>query len=453
MTLLHATWTLAKKDLRVFVRDRTGMALGFGLPVILVLAFGFVYKIAFGGQGSMSKTTLWAIDLDQSDASKAFVAALAKSPTVTRRPRDGETPPDRDTLRKKVEDGEAHHALVIEAGFGATLAEGRFPRMTMFRDPDRGLESQLVSIALMQAFFSAGAEKLAPLLTTRALELSGLPEEWRDRILSLSTTFTKSVEALFVQAEGEGKLRDSNTEEGTDGSGSGINFTSVMSDMIPLERIDIKPPERPKQLSYMLAHNVSGISVMMLMFGLVACGTLLLQEREQGTLQRLMVLAMPRSSILWGKFLFTAIMGACQLVVMFGVGELAFKVSILRDLSTLIVLSLALLIAVTSFGVLIAALARTQKQAEGLSTIIILVMSAVGGAWFPIQMVDLPLAGEIAAKCTLTWWAMSSFQGMLWYGKSWTDPTMLRDVGVLLAFAIVASLTALLAFRRRFLRG
>ena len=68
-------------------------------------------------------------------------------------------------------------------------------------------------------------------------------------------------------------------------------------------------------------------------------------------------------------------------------------------------------------------------------------------------MIDLPLFGAVAARCTLTWWAMSGFQGMLWYGRSWTDPGMLRDIGVLLAFGIAASLLARVAFRKRYVEA
>ncbi|MBI4879271.1 MAG: ABC transporter ATP-binding protein/permease [Planctomycetes bacterium] len=450
MNPLHATWTLAQKDLRLYLRDRTGMLLGFGLPVVLVLAFGFVYKMAFGRSGGMSSTTLWVADLDQSDRSRAFLAALRENTMLSIRPREGEDAAPAGDLKGKVEDGEAHHALVIERGFELALDAGSFPALTMYRDPDRTLEAQLVSIALMQSFLGAAdPQEAAPLMTARALELAGLPDEWSERIQTLSRAFSGSVEALFVEAEDEGLLQAAAPDE----EPAAFDFSSVMRGLVPVRNVDIKPPDRPKELSYMLAHNVSGISVMMLMFGLVACGTLLIQEREQGTLRRLLLSPMQRRSILWGKFLFTAIIGVLQLAVMFAVGELVFSVSLLRDPLTLLVLSAALVFSVTAFGMLIASLARTTRQAEGLSTIIILVMSAVGGAWFPIQMFDLPLASEIVAKCTLTWWAMSAFQGMFWHGKPWTDPTMLGQLGVLLAFGAVASCCAQVAFRRRYVEA
>lgn len=460
MNQLRASWTIARKDLRIYFRDRTGMLLGFGLPVVLVLAFGFTFKMSFGGPDGLTRSTLWVADLDQSERSQAFVGRLRSADTIRVRPRDGEENKSEAELRELVEDGEAHHALVIEAGFGQALEAQRFPELTLFRDPGRELEAQMVSIGLMQAFLGSKAMNLAPLVTTRALQLSGLPESFTDRIRTVSNTFSDSVGALFMEASQSGLLEeeepaDEPGEGATDGPAdqAGAGFAAIISQLIPVDRIDIQPPERPKQLSYMLAHVISGISVMMLMFGLVACGVLMIQEREEGTLQRLLMTAVPRNSLLWGKFLFTAVIGICQLLVMFGVGGLVFQVNLVRDPITLLVLSMALVFAVTSFGMLIAALSRTSKQAEGMSTLIILVMSAVGGAWFPVQMFDLPLAGVIATRCTVTWWAMSAYQGMLWYGKSWTDPGMLRDVAVLLGFGLVASMIAIRTFRRRYIES
>ncbi len=441
MNLWKAAWTIARKDLRIYFRDRTGMLLGFALPLVLVGAFGFVMKFAMGKEGGLEKSTLWVADLDGSPKSREFVEALRGASTVRVQPKPGEKAPSAEELRKKVEDGEAHHALLVEAGFGEAIEGGRLPRLRMFRDPGREMESQMISVGLLQAFFSTAGGKSAPILTARALQLMGLPEEWHERILAIATGFSSGVEGLFTDAEKEGRLGDGN---------GGPDFQSVMTDFVPVERVDLKPPGRPKNLSYMLAHVVSGTGVMMLMFGLVACASLLIREREQKTLDRIRLAAAPGDSLLLGKVLFAGICGALQLVLLFAFGSLVFDVSALRDPATLIVVSLATLLAINAFGMLIATWAGTQKQAEGVSTLIILVMSALGGAWFPVQLFDLPLPAQIVTKCTLTHWAVSAYQGMFWYGKAWTDPAMLGKLSVLLAFALVAGLAARALYRRRY---
>lgn len=445
MTLLGAAWNVARKDLRLYFRDRTGMLLGFALPLVLAGAFGFVMKVGFGKEGGLSKATLWVADLDGTDESRAFVAALRRSPTIRLRPEEKGAGETAESLRRKVEEGEAHHALVIEAGFAAGLRERRLPRLRMFRDPGRDLEDQMIAIGVFQGILSGTGPDLAPVLTARALQLSGLPAEWSDRILAISRTFSTAVEGLFREAEGRRPAAPETAGE------AGPDFASVIGNLFPMEKVDFAPPARPRQLTFMLAQSVSGIGVMMLMFGLVAAGTMLLKEREEGTLERLLVAPAPRDALFLGKFVFMLLIGALQLVILFAFGRFVFHVDVLARPMTMLMVSLAVLVATTAFGLVVAAWARTTKQAEGLSTIVILVMSALGGAWFPIQMLELPLAARIVTRCTLTHWAMSAYQGLFWHGKSWTERPMLVALGVLWGFALAALALALRLYRRRYL--
>jgi ABC-type multidrug transport system permease subunit len=189
---------------------------------------------------------------------------------------------------------------------------------------------------------------------------------------------------------------------------------------------------------------------MMLMSGLVACSVTLLVERDAGTLRRLLVAAIDRRAVLLGKFLLCMVMGLLQLVILFGVGELVFAVGTFRDPLTLLVLALTWTLCATSFGMLVAAWAKTQKQAEGLSTLLILVFAAIGGCWFPIQIADLPLAANIVTHATPTYWAMSAFQGMFWHQRSFLEPSMLLPIAVQLAFAVIGGALALRLFARRY---
>jgi ABC-type multidrug transport system permease subunit len=192
---------------------------------------------------------------------------------------------------------------------------------------------------------------------------------------------------------------------------------------------------------------------MMLLFGMLACGSTLLQERESGTLRRLLIAAIPRGSILGAKFLFSAIIALLQLIVLFAFGNLLFHIGVLRDPVTLAVLCLTWTAVAASFGMLIAAWAKTTKQAEGIATLLILVMAAVGGCWFPIQILDLPWQAELATQWTPTYWAMSGFQGMFWEQRSWMHPKMLTTIGVQWGFALAASAVALLFYRRNYVAG
>jgi linearmycin/streptolysin S transport system permease protein len=189
------------------------------------------------------------------------------------------------------------------------------------------------------------------------------------------------------------------------------------------------------------------------MFGLMACSTTLLQEKDQGTLRRLLCSPAPRTAVPLGKFLFCFVVGLVQMLLLFSFGELVFHVGTFRHPLSLVVLAISWSACATSFGMLIATWAKSQKQAEGLSTLLILVMAALGGCWFPVQIANLPWFAAGIMKCTLTWWAMTGFQGMYWHSYPLTHPTMLLSLGVQWAFALGGGYVALRLFHRSYLAG
>ncbi|MFQ5749869.1 MAG: ABC transporter permease [Planctomycetota bacterium] len=454
MNLLRSTLLIARKDLKLFFRDRSGMVLGFLLPVALVGIFGFVMKFAFGGGSGMPRAALWVSDEDGSEASRRFLDLLRASDMLRVQPEPEEPAKTAADLRKLLQDGEAHHALILGKGFGAAVDAGGKPPLRMLRDPGRIMEDRIIGVGLMQAFMEATEGRSWPGALGGLMRKTGMDEKQVQQIVE-GARGVQSLIAAFTGAsmeEGEQDLQGGGSGE-TEPPTSGFEMNTFLDEMVPLETEDLTPPDRPRQVAFQLAQAVSGVTVMMLMFGLMATSSMLLKEREEGTLLRLLVSPVSRVSVLWGKFLFSAVIGMLQLVVLFAFGEVLFHIQALRDPVTLLILCFTWVAAATSFGMLISAWARTPKQAEGLSTLLILVMAALGGCWFPVQIMDLPLVGRIATHATLTWWAMSGFQGMFWDGLSWTHPRLLFALGVQWAFVLAASWGALVLFRRRYTAG
>jgi ABC-2 type transport system permease protein len=93
---------------------------------------------------------------------------------------------------------------------------------------------------------------------------------------------------------------------------------------------------------------------------------------------------------------------------------------------------------------LIASVARTPAAANGLATFLILMMSAMGGAWFPFSR--MPEFMQTLGKFTLVYWAMEGFTAAVWAGASL--PEMLPWCGVQLAIAVAIMAVSLWRFRR-----
>lgn len=451
MNTWSAAITIAKKDLGLYLRDRTGLLLGILLPVVMVAVFGAVMQFAFGGGDSVPRVLLWVVDEDQTEQSARFTGALRAAPVLSVRPRGQQVARDADQLRAMVADGEAHHALVIQEGFGASLTSGGPPQLRLLRDPGRPMESQLISIGIVQAAMSAAGSASGSWIVGNVMRAHGMEDAGITRVQQRMQAVQEVISRwLATEAPERGDPTD---DEGPAEATPSLDMSAMWTDMVPVVKEDIAPPARPKSLGYQLAQSVSGMTVMMLMFSMIACSSMLLVERDQGTLRRLLVSSAPRHALLLGKFLFCLTIGVAQLTVLFAFGEAVFSIGAYRDPVTLLALSVTWAATATSFGVLIAVWARSQKQAEGLSTLLILVMAALGGCWFPLQTADLPWYGEVATRSMLTYWAMEGFQSLLWHQRSLADPVVLRAVGVQWGFVLVAGSLAWRLWNRRFLES
>ena len=465
-------WDLAAKDLRTYFRDRVGLALGFLMPIALVTVFGVVMAYAFGGSGGTPKIGMMLVDLDQTPASRRLVEGLRASDML--RVRDvterGEDP--KAYVRKEIGEGDAHHGLIIESGYGAALDAGQVPALTMMRDPGRTMEEQIIQFALMQEMISLGDSDLIFASLGKLFQRNGLDaEQWtglRQRFLDTGEVIQDWIDdgsLSFEEQEGDDKASDeegvdpeedsaqepakeSTTETASDEAQT--DPMAMMADLLPIENVDISPPNRAAQVTYQQAQSVSGISVMMLLFGLVGAGSVLLQEREEGTLSRLMSLPIRRESILAGKFFYVAAVGIIQMTVLMVYGEFFFGVGLFQSPITLVVIVLTWVAVGSAFAMLLATACRSSKQADGLSSILILVMSALGGCWFPVQLMNFP--DWLDALTMPTYWAMSCFQGMLWNKLTIADPKILLGLGIQWSYVVVMGVFAMYLYGRNYCR-
>lgn len=473
--MIKAAIQLAKKDLRIYFRDPVAWLLGFLLPIVLVTIFGFIMGAAWGGGGPAPRVTLYVVDEDQTPQSERFVQQLRDSDMLRVRPRTGDAAIDAAKATQLVADGEASHALVIENGFGLRLSGDQGDRQAAYplrlvRDPGRTMEEQIVRINLMQAMMVSSEGNWWIGALEQLFAKSGVSQ---DQVQSFSQaagamnavigSFGFAPEQRDEEPSAEADVKPApatdaptaSPEERTANSESQTNADpmSWMMDMVPVQTEDFSPPSRPKQATYQIAQAVAGMAVMMLMFGVTSCSRTLIQERERGTMSRLLSVGVPRGSLLLGAILFTVVIGCLQMIVMLVYGEQMFKVGIFRDPITLVVVALVWIVTASAFGILIATCSRTEKQADMLSTILIISMAALGGCWFPLQMLDLPGPFEAVTRATPTFWAMTGFQGMLWNGADLSNQRMLLGLAVQVGYAAVMGVVAVWFFNRNYLRG
>lgn len=465
MNTIRCSWLLAKKDLRCYFRDRRALVVGFLVPIALVTVLGWVMSSMSGGPGAMPKPTLYVVDEAESESSQAFVERLRQSNSLSVLPKVDAKPLTRQEAEQKVADGDASHALVIPARFDINKNSSDADSLILYRDPGRAMEQQLIQLGLFQASMSLSDGTFWWQGVRKSLQETGLTDEEISKIQIPAETMSQLIEdslqarAKLEKKEPESSVQASSTSEDSgqqsenqDGSNEFMGMFDFMTNSIPIDEKKIEPPSRPRRVTYQAAQSVAGMTVMSILFALTGCASVLLAEREKGTLRRLFAMSIPRHSILFGKMIFSIIIGMIQIAILFVYGEFMFQVGMFRDPITLGVLALSWVAAATSFGMLIAASARSSAQADGLAQVVILVMAMLGGCWFPLQLMELPMMLDLISKSMMTYWAMSGFQGMLWNQLDLSSSKIQIALAWQWTWVIVLMSLACFMFRRNYNR-
>ena len=199
-----------------------------------------------------------------------------------------------------------------------------------------------------------------------------------------------------------------------------------------------------------LVHSVAGISVMMLLFSVAGIGGSLLDEKQEGMLKKLLCSPIPPNYILFGKLVFANIISIIQLIIMFVYAWRVFGLDIMHHLPSLVLMILTISFACSGFGVVLASFAKTRQQVQGFSTIIVLVMSAIGGSMMPIFV--MPEILQKIAVYSVNYWGIQGIYDIFWKLLPLTDITFLSRVLVLLGIGTVLNSLALLLFKKNILK-
>jgi ABC-2 type transport system permease protein len=417
------------------LRDRVALALTFVLPI----AFFTIFALIFGGTGNPGPSEsrpleMLAVDADQSAVSARLLAALdaqAGMRVATALPdEDGETVPlTRDAAARAVRGGKFEAALVIPAGFGANFpafGAAAIP-VELIYDPSNPVVEFAVTGMLQAAAFTA----MPDLLFERGLQALG---ELGGGLTAAQREAAEEIRS-FLADQGAGAGNDA----GAPAAGGGFGGL-VAVDSVNVRSLDPPTPGRARQASPMIPYYAAGMGVMFLLFSMTGAAGSILQEEESGALERLLMSRASLSRILAAKWLFFAGLGLAQVSLMFIYGNLAFGLPLWTTsyLAGFLVVASTTALAASAFGLFLASLCRSRSQLGGLSTIVILIMSAVGGSMVPRFI--MPDVMETMGRFTFNGWAMDGFLAVFWND----DPTagLAESLApVLLPVAVMAGMT------------
>jgi len=398
-------------------RDRGALALSFILPV----AFFTIFAVIFGGRRETTpKISVIVVDEDHSTASQQLVKGLGEeSLSVKTRPapKRGVDQPEYTaaTAEAAVKAGAAPVALIIPRGFGENpIAFGGGPQpaaIQLLKDSSDMVAPQVITGLLQKVAMTAMPEAMAAQGTKYMDAYAG--------------GFTPAQRKKIEQGLEQLRKRDSSSTVSTrarEGSNSAMPISVSARDVVGENK------NNP-----MVSFYAAAIGVMFLLFTASSAGGSLLDEAESGTLDRVLSSHVTMGTLLAGKLCYCSLLAFSQLILMFVWAWLVFRLDFMPHLAGFFIMGLSTAFAVAAFGMLLAAACRTRAQLGPLSTLVILIMSSVGGSMFPRFL--MPEAMQKAGLLTINAWAIDGFTKVFWRDEPiahlWPQVLVLLVVGVL----------------------
>jgi ABC-2 type transport system permease protein len=160
----------------------------------------------------------------------------------------------------------------------------------------------------------------------------------------------------------------------------------------------------------------------------------ILGEKESGQLRHLLTAPVSVRDYLLGKTLSVLVVSMLGFSVLIAVGLVAGVYW--GPLPAVLVLLTASAIGAAGLLMLIMSLARTRRQADAITTVVIMVGSMIGGSFFPIS--QLPSFILPVSRFTVNYWAAEGFMTLITRGGGLVDilPNVLMLTGVGVAFLL-----------------
>ena len=382
-------FVVAWVELKRFGADRGALAFSIALPIAL---FALMYGV-FGGGTSFSATASM-VDLDGGPVAARLLDRISAVDGLTVEmltEAEADSALDRSRILT---------AVVIPAGFSGKLEAGD-PASVLFKRRGSGGETgQIVSQIVQGAAQDIAAEFEVRELVRTQLNGKGIPEAQIEQSVRALMDEARTAPAVTVERRTVGEEED------------------------PLDRL------------------IPGVLTMFLMFAATMSAASIIVERRTGTLERLLTTRLSVNQLFVGKFLASVGRAMAQALILLSLAFAVLRVADAAAFAQVVVLSLLIAAAVSSLGLVVAGMARTQEQATWASVFLTMTMTVFSGTF-----VSVGETGVLAflSKLTLNKYAIDGIHGIISgnAGLSGQGP----EAAILGGIAVIGFILARVAFR------
>lgn len=418
MSAISHTLSVAWKEIQLISKDRGSLAVLFLLPLLFGSLYGSInLKMTSNGDDPAILLDVCLVNKDAGIFGMEVAKALKGIDELQIETFDSVT-----DAEQRVAQGEATAAILIPADFTQKINAYTPTSIEVIVDPAQ----------------PEGASIVTGIMNQVVVEVT----IWGEVQYGIRTILDES-----------GALADASAEvrHGIEAQNLGVIMTRLnemrRNPAIVVTSEDLEGAKIEGGITLFFALMFPGITVMFVFFTVGMSGSSLLTERETGALRRLLAAPIPRGAIVAGKMLAYMLLVCLQVAVLFGVANILFDMPLGKSPVALVLLTLVLALVATALGMLVAALAKTPKQADDTGTVLGFVLAGIGGC---IAMSPTPLtrAGGfmgVLAKLTPHAHALEGYYSLM--AENATFVQILPEIGILLAMGVAFFLIAVWRFR------
>jgi linearmycin/streptolysin S transport system permease protein len=332
---MRAALLISGKDLKARLRDRSALLIAIVVP----LGLAFIFNAIFSGI-SAKAISLGVVNADRGAFARQFIGQVlgpvSRSGLIAVHPEATVA-----RARALAAKGTLNAVIVIPAGFSARVVANRPAAMQVIGNADAPISAEIARSI---------AERYTADLT-------------RGRLSIATVVHGGGSQATPPPA----RLR--------------VLAARAAAAAAPVTVADVSA--KTKQLDQK-SFFAAGMAVFFLFFTVSLGVTSLLEERNDGTLARLLAAPISRASILGGKLLTSFLLGAISMAVLVAATSVLFGAS-WGNPAGVAVLIVAAILAAIGIMALIATFAKNADQASNWQMMAAVVLGLLGGTFFPVS--------------------------------------------------------------------
>lgn len=383
-------WILLKRDI-------AGIALLFLMPAMLIVVMALVQDAPFRDYQEL-RFDLLLVDNDGGSLAAEIKNGLRQSKNFHVVDSFEHKPLDENTLRELLNKGDYHVGILIPKGATAEVVNA----------------ANLIANDLSKKLGLGGS------LPSRESRSNSYVRMFFDPVtkptfrtsisFALDKFVTYACSNLLVQRIGKMSKLAGDTSQPT------ANFKTVFQG-IGIKEETVNEHSTNKAHINSVQHNVPAWAIFGMFFIVIPIAGHMIREREDGSAVRVALIPNTQRLVAMGRILFYTIVCALQFWVMIAIGLWLLpylglpKLYLGAHAFVLMPLSLAIGFAATSFGYFTGSLFKTNNQAMPFGAISIVILSALGGLWVPVEL--LPAVMQKVAMISPLHWALEGVHNII----------------------------------------